>query len=148
MIGLVQRDERCSVTVDNREVSSIECGLLILLGVHIEDTEKDLHLMAKKCFGLRIFSDEQGKMNLSVTDVKGKILVVSQFTLLGNVKRGLRPFFGDAAPPEKANAYYEKFINLLNDNGIRVESGVFGTHMHVNLVNDGPVTILIDTRDM
>ena len=148
MISLVQRVERCAVTVDGHEVSSIGYGLLILLGVHNQDTEKDLKLLVRKCLGLRIFSDMEGKMNLSVTDVRGEILVLSQFTLLGNVQRGLRPYFGDAAPPEKANDYYEKFINLLEENGTLVKGGAFGAHMHVEIVNDGPVTILIDTRNL
>ena len=148
MIGLVQRVERCSVTVDSQEVSSIGRGLLIFLGVHHEDNENNLKLLARKCLGLRIFPDEQGKMNLSISDVGGEILVVSQFTLLGDVKRGLRPYFGDAAPPEKANDYYERFINLLTEGGIRVKGGIFGAHMHVDIVNDGPVTIIMDTREL
>ncbi len=148
MICVVQRVERCSVTVDNREVSSIGQGLLVLLGVHHEDSEDNLKLLARKCLGLRIFSDEQGKMNLSVNDVGGEILVVSQFTLLGDVRRGLRPYFGEAAPPEKANDYYEKFIELLSNDGICVKGGIFGAHMSVDILNDGPVTIILDTREL
>ena len=148
MIGLVQRVEKCSVTVEDRTVASISRGLLILLGVHHEDTEKDLELLARKCLGLRIFSDDQGRMNHSVTDVAGEIIVVSQFTLFGDVRRGLRPYFGEAAPPEKANDYYERFMALLAKSGLRIQGGVFGAHMHVDILNDGPVTISINTRDM
>ena len=148
MIGLVQRVKRCTVTVEDQTVASIGNGLLILLGVHNEDNEKDLELLARKCLGLRIFPDEQGKMNLSVTDINGNIIVVSQFTLLGDVKRGLRPYFGDAAPPEKARDYYEKFMALLGESGISIKGGVFGAHMHVDILNDGPVTISINTREM
>ena len=147
MIGLVQRVTKCVVTVEKRVVSSIGHGLLIFLGVHNEDTEEDMKLLARKCLGLRIFSDTEGKMNLSVKDVGGELLVVNQFTLLGNVKRGLRPFFGDAAPPEKAHDYYEKFMRLLTENDMKVEGGVFGAHMHVDILNDGPVTIIVDTRE-
>ena len=148
MIALVQRVGKCTVTVENRIVSSIKHGLLILLGVHKDDDEKDLKLLARKCLGLRIFSDEQGKMNLSVADSKGEIIVVSQFTLFGDIKRGMRPHFGDAAPPEKAQAYYEKFIALLAESDIIIKGGVFGAHMDVELINDGPVTIPIDTREL
>jgi len=147
MIGLVQRVDRCSVTVGDRQVSSIGQGLLIFLGVHHEDSENDLLLLSRKCLGLRIFSDEQDRINLSVRDVGGEILVVSQFTLLGDVKRGLRPFFGDAATTEKANNYYERFMTLLAKDGIRVKGGIFGAHMHVDSINDGPVTIILDTRN-
>ena len=146
MTGLVQRVNRCSVTVDDHKVSSIGCGLLILLGIHHEDSEDDLQLLSRKCIGLRIFSDEQDRMNLSVKDVGGEILVISQFTLLGDVKRGLRPYFGDAAPPEKADDYYERFMALLGKEGIPVKGGIFGAHMHVDIVNDGPVTIILDTK--
>ena len=146
MTGLLQRVNRCSVTVDNHKVSSIGRGLLILLGIHHEDSEDDLQLLSRKCIGLRIFPDEHDRMNLSVKDVGGEILVISQFTLLGDVKRGLRPYFGDAAPPEKANDYYERFMALLEKEGIPVKGGIFGAHMHVDIVNDGPVTIILDTK--
>lgn len=148
MIGLVQRVERCAVTVENRTLASIGRGLLILLGVHNEDNEKDTEILARKCLGLRIFPDKQGKMNLSVTDIKGEIIVVSQFTLFGDVRRGLRPYFGDAASPEKANDYYEKFLAVLEKSGLSIQSGIFGAHMHVDILNDGPVTISINTREM
>jgi len=147
MIGLVQRVGRCSVSVEGREVSSIGRGLLILLGVHREDTDRDLDVLARKCIGLRIFPDDEGKMNRSVTDCGGEILVVSQFTLFGDVRRGLRPYFGEAALPEKANDYYERFMRMLSGSGITVKGGVFGAHMLVDLLNDGPVTVSIDTRE-
>ena len=148
MIGLVQRVGRCTVTVGNQTLASIGRGLLILLGVHNEDDEKDLEILTRKCLGLRIFPDEEGKMNLSVIDVKGEIIVVSQFTLFGDVSRGLRPYFGDAAPPEKANDYYEKFIAVLKKSGLNIQGGVFGANMRVDILNDGPVTISINTREL
>ena len=148
MIGLIQRVYSCTITVDDNEISSIGCGLLIFLSVHNEDSENDLKLLARKCLGLRIFPDKEDRMNLSVNDVGGEILVVSQFTLLGNVKRGLRPYFGDAALPEKANMYYEKFMDILRENETKVKGGIFGAHMHVNILNDGPVTIIINTKEL
>ena len=148
MIGLVQRVGRCTVTVENQTLASIGRGLLIMLGVHNEDDEKDLEILTRKCLGLRIFSDEEGKMNLSVIDVKGEIIVVSKFTLFGDVSRGLRPYFGDAAPPEKANDYYEKFIAVLKKSGLNIQGGVFGANMRVDILNDGPVTISINTREL
>jgi len=148
MIGLVQRVERCSVSVDGELVSSIGAGLLILLGVHRNDTEKDLRLLARKCTGLRIFPDSEGKMNRSITDIGGGILVISQFTLFGDVRRGLRPYFGEAAEPEKGNDFYERFIRLLAAEGVPVKAGIFGAHMLVDILNDGPVTVSLDTRSM
>lgn len=148
MIGLIQRVGRCSVAVDSQEVSSIGRGLLIFLGVHGDDTEHDLEILSRKCIGLRIFPDEEGKMNRSVLDCGGEIMVVSQFTLFGDIRRGLRPYFGEAAPPHKANDYYERFMGLLSESGIGVKGGVFGAHMLVDILNDGPVTISINTRDM
>lgn len=148
MMAVVQRVKSCSVAVDGITVSSIGRGLLILLGVHKSDNKKDLELLARKCMGLRIFPDEHGKMNLSVADIGGEISVVSQFTLFGDVKRGLRPYFGDAAEPEKADEYYQKFISILKENGFRTGEGVFGAHMVLEIINDGPVTIPLNTRDM
>jgi len=148
MIGLVQRVDSCAVSVDGETVSSIGRGFLILLGVHREDTDDDLDLLARKCIGLRIFSDDEGRMNRSITDVGGSFLVVSQFTLFGDVRRGLRPYFGDAALPEKANEYYERFMAELSKTGLAVKGGLFGAHMHLEIHNDGPVTITLDTRNM
>jgi D-tyrosyl-tRNA(Tyr) deacylase len=136
------------VTVEGTLVSSIGRGMLILLGVHKDDTERDLELLARKCIGLRIFPDAEDRMNRSITDIKGEILVVSQFTLFGDVRRGLRPYFGDAALPDRANDYYERFMETVSRSGIPVKGGVFGAHMHVEILNDGPVTIPIDTRSM
>ena len=146
MRAVVQRVAKCTVTIDGNIVSSIGHGILILLGVYKDDDENDLKNMVRKCLGLRIFADDEGKMNLSVTDVGGEILVVSQFTLFGDTRRGMRPFFGEAALPDKAQSYYEKFIGLLAESPVEVKSGVFGAHMQVELVNDGPVTIPLDTR--
>lgn len=148
MIALVQRVNRCAVSVDGTTVSSIGPGLLILLGVHRNDSEKDMKLLARKCAGLRIFTDDQDRMNRSVEDIGGEILVVSQFTLFGDVKRGLRPYFGDAADPDMADDLYKRFMVELTGYGLPVKGGVFGAHMHVELINDGPVTIPIDTRHM
>jgi len=148
MMGLVQRVDSCVVRVDGGIVSSIGPGLLILLGVHREDTDWDLDMLARKCTGLRVFQDDEGKMNRSVADIGGSFLVVSQFTLFGDVRRGLRPFFGDAALPDKANDYYERFMAELTKSGLPVKGGVFGAHMHLEIHNDGPVTIPIDTRNM
>ena len=147
MIGLVQRVSRCTVSVAGETVASTGRGMLVLLGVHAADTEGDLELLARKCLGLRIFPDDQDKMNLSIRDVGGEITVVSQFTLFGDVRRGLRPYFGEAAPPEKATEYYERFKALLAESGLRIAGGVFGARMEVELVNDGPVTISINTKD-
>jgi D-aminoacyl-tRNA deacylase len=148
MIALVQRVNACSVRVDDRMISSIGRGLLILLGVHRDDDDRDLSLLVRKCIGLRIFPDDRDKMNLSIADVGGEIMVVSQFTLFGDVRRGMRPFFGDAALPDKANEFYERFMDMLSRSGITVKGGVFGAHMHVEIHNDGPVTISLDTRSM
>ena len=148
MIGLVQRVAACEVAVDDKIVGKIDRGMLILLGVHREDTDRDLELIARKCIGLRIFPDENGKMNRSVIDVDGEILVVSQFTLFGDVRRGLRPFFGDAADPAKGEEYYNRFMDMVSQAGIPVQGGTFGAHMMVNIVNDGPVTLTLDTREM
>lgn len=148
MIALIQRAGHCSVSVDSDIVSSIGAGLLILLGVHRDDTDKDLKVLARKCAGLRIFSDEEGKMNRSVADIGGEILVVSQFTLFGEVKRGLRPYFGEAAEPEKAKDYYQRFMAVLRESGLTVKGGMFGAHMHLEILNDGPVTIYIDSKEL
>ena len=147
MVALVQRVKSASVSVDGNVVGKIEKGLLIFLGIHVADTEHELGWVTKKCTNLRIFPDEEGLMNRSVLDVKGDILVVSQFTLYGNVNKGNRPSFVDSAPPEVAEVLYEKFIgemeNLLNR---RVASGVFGAMMDVSLVNDGPVTLWVEKK--
>ena len=148
MIALIQRVLRCTVTVDGKPVSSIGRGMLIFLGVHGDDTERDLRVIVRKCAGLRIFTDDEGKMNRSLADMDGEVLVVSQFTLFGDVSRGMRPYFGEAAEPEKARSMYEAFMTLMGETGIIVRGGIFGAAMQVEIVNDGPVTIRIDSRDI
>ncbi len=146
MRAVVQRVLNASVTVDNQVVGQIGHGLLVLLGVDEQDTEADIQYTAEKIIGLRIFNDEENKFNLSLEDVKGEMLVVSQFTLHGDCRRGRRPSFSTAARPEKAVLYYEKFVELVRSKGIHVGTGVFAAHMLISLVNDGPVTILVDSK--
>lgn len=143
---VVQRVSEARVTVEDRIVGEIGQGLMLLVGVGHEDTESDLVWMADKLTGLRIFEDEAGKMNLSVTDVGGAILSVSQFTLFGDCRKGKRPNFMGAARPEQAESMYDRFNGLLRERGVRVETGKFGAMMDVALVNDGPVTIIVDSR--
>lgn len=146
MRAVVQRVDRASVTVDNKVVGQVDKGLMVLFGVAPDDTDKDLNYIVDKVAGLRIFEDDQDKMNLSVQDVGGSILAVSQFTLYGDCRKGKRPSFDGAAKPELANSYYEKFVVALRDKGIKVETGVFRAHMLVELVNNGPVTMLLDSK--
>lgn len=146
MRAVVQRVTEASVTVEGKTVGSIGSGLMVLLGVEQGDTEKDGVYLAEKLAGLRIFEDEAEKMNLSVQQVGGSILLVSQFTLLGDVRHGKRPSFTQAAPPREADALYEDLADRLRQKGIPVETGQFQAHMEVSLVNDGPVTILLDSR--
>lgn len=145
MRAVVQRVSAASVTVQGRKVGSIGPGLLVLLGVARGDTEKDGEYLAEKLAGLRIFEDEEEKMNRSVAQMGGSILLVSQFTLYGDVRHGRRPSFTQAAPPEEANRLYEDLAQKLRDKGLTVETGQFQAHMEVSLVNDGPVTILLDS---
>ena len=146
MRAVVQRVSQSKVTVDGTVTGEIKKGLMVLLGVADGDTEKDAEYMANKISGLRIFMDEEDKMNLSVKDIGGDILAVSQFTLLGDVRKGKRPSFSSAARPDEANELYQKFIEYLRNYGLHVEEGVFQTHMMVDLTNDGPVTILLDSK--
>lgn len=146
MRAVVQRVKKAKVTVEGEVVGSIDGGLLVFLGVGKEDDDKDLDYLVNKILGLRIFEDENDKMNLSLLDVEGELLVVSQFTLYGDVRKGKRPSFTDSAHPDIGNKYYEEFIKKASDHGIRVEGGVFGADMDVSLVNDGPVTIMIDSK--
>ena len=146
MRAVIQRVTRASVDVEGRVVGSIRSGLLVLLGVAKGDGDVDCRFMVEKLRGLRIFADEAGKMNRSLTDTGGGILLVSQFTLLGNTRSGRRPGFEDAAPPDEARRWYERVSEELKVQGTQVESGVFGAHMTVELVNDGPVTFLLDSR--
>ena len=145
MRAVVQRVSKASVTVESQVTGSIQKGFLVLLGIEEDDTEKDLDYIVDKLLGLRIFEDADGKMNLSIIDVEGQILLVSQFTLLGDARHGRRPSFIRAARPEKATPLYEEAIIKLRQS-IRVETGEFGAHMDVALVNDGPVTILLESR--
>lgn len=146
MKAVIQRVTRASVEVEGRTVGAIGAGLLVLLGVAKGDSEADCRFMVEKLRGLRIFADDAGKMNRSLADVGGAILLVSQFTLLGNTKSGRRPGFDDAAPPEEAKRVYEQVSASLKAQGTMVETGVFAAHMKVELVNDGPVTFLLDSR--
>lgn len=148
MKAVIQRVRNASVDIDGVTVGKIGQGLLILLGVAEGDVEADAALLARKIVNLRIFSDEAGKMNRSVKDIDGEILVVSQFTLLANCRHGNRPDFLASADPKTANDYYERFKTLLADEVRRVECGVFGADMQVSLLNDGPVTILLDTETL
>ena len=135
---------RASVTVDGETVGSIGRGFLVLVGFKADDGESQLHWMAEKMVGLRLFPDDEGKMNLDVTQVGGSLLVVSQFTLYADARKGRRPSFVDAAPPELATSLYERFVDELAATGVPVETGSFGALMDVELVNEGPVTVILD----
>lgn len=146
MRAVVQRVKKASVTVEGEIVGEIKEGLLVLLGVGDEDTNKDLEYLVEKVVGLRIFQDDKDKMNLSVVDIKGELLVVSQFTIYGDVRKGKRPSFSSAATPDIGIKYYEEFIKKTKELGIKTETGVFGAHMDISLLNNGPVTILLDSK--
>ena len=148
MRAVVQRVTESSVTVDGNLTGSIGKGLMVLIGVEEGDTEKDAEYIAKKVSALRVFDDENGVMNLSVQDIGGEILAVSQFTLLGDVRKGNRPSYFTAARPEEADALYRKVIELLGEKGIHVEEGVFQAEMMVEIHNDGPVTILLESHKL
>ena len=141
---VVQRVSRASVRIAGETVGAIGRGLLVLLGVTHEDTLADVHWLAEKTVGLRVFDDGEGKMNLGVTDVAGSVLVVSQFTLYGDCRKGRRPSFIQAAPPDIAVPLYEAFIDAMRALGVPVETGRFGAMMDVELVNDGPVTLILE----
>ena len=140
---VIQRVDKASVTIENKLYSSINKGLLVLFGVEKDDSEDMLEYFAQKLIKLRIFEDERGKMNKSVLDIEGEILVVSQFTLCADCKKGTRPSFDNAKEPKVAKEYYEKFVEILKKSGINIKTGVFGAHMQVELVNNGPVTIIL-----
>lgn len=146
MRAVVQRVSSAEVRVDDKMVGRVGKGLLVYLGVGKEDTVSDIEYMAEKVSGLRIFEDENGKMNLSVQDIEGEILAISQFTLYGDVRKGKRPSFSDSAAPDKSEELYNQFIRRIQGIGIRIEKGIFGAHMMVDYVNDGPVTILLDSK--
>lgn len=148
MRAVVQRVKEADVSVDSQITGSINKGLMVLLGVEDGDTEADALYMADKITGLRIFEDEEGKMNLSIKDVGGDILAVSQFTLLGDVRKGKRPSFSKAARPDEANRLYRHFIDLVNERDVKTEEGVFQAEMLVRIYNDGPVTILLDSKKL
>lgn len=146
MRAVVQRVKNSKVDVDNNTIASIGKGLLVLLGVGEDDTDEDLDYIFDKVINLRIFEDEDGKMNDSLLDIGGELLVVSQFTLYGDARRGRRPSFSSSAKPEIANKMYEEFIKKAKEENIKTESGEFGADMQVELLNDGPVTILLDSK--
>ena len=146
MRAVIQRVEKASVSVEGEIRGQIGAGLLVLIGVEEGDGDADFRYIADKAPNLRVFEDEQGKMNRSLLDVGGELLAVSQFTLLGDARGGRRPSFITAARPETADPMYERLVADWRARGIRVETGVFGAHMKVSLVNDGPVTILLDSR--
>lgn len=145
MRALVQRVSRSAVEAEGFERVQIGKGLLILLGVGSEDTADDVRFLADKCAHLRIFEDEHGKMNRSLMEVGGEAMVISQFTLYGDTRKGRRPSFMDAADPEIARTYYEKFVEVLRGLGVLVKTGEFGAHMEVELCNDGPVTLMLES---
>jgi D-tyrosyl-tRNA(Tyr) deacylase len=146
MKAVIQRVTRASVHVEGKTVGQIEYGLLALLGVAKGDGESDGRYLVEKIRTLRIFSDEQGKMNRSLLDIGGSVLLVSQFTLLGRTANGRRPSFDEAAPQDEAKRLYEQVVAELRDHGTHVETGVFTAHMQVELLNDGPVTFVLDSR--
>jgi D-tyrosyl-tRNA(Tyr) deacylase len=143
---VLQRVKSAHVDIGTATVGSIGTGLVILFGVTHPDREEDAEYLADKVIHLRIFSDEAGRMNRSLLDVKGSLLVVSQFTLYGDSRKGRRPSFDDAAPPEQARSLYEHFIRRLKSSNITVETGVFQAEMEIHLINDGPVTFILDSR--
>ncbi len=146
MRAVIQRVSQAEVKVDADIVGKINEGLLILLGVEKQDSDEDLKYLYDKITNLRIFEDMQGKMNLSVRDVQGQLLVVSQFTLYADCRKGRRPSFENAASPEIARMYYENFVELSKEDGFKTETGQFQAHMSVMLYNDGPVTIMLDSK--
>jgi D-tyrosyl-tRNA(Tyr) deacylase len=148
MRAVVQRVSEARVVIDGQIISTIGRGFLILLGITHADGEAEAAYLARKIAGLRVFEDDGGKMNLGLADVGGLALVVSQFTLYGDLRKGRRPSFTDAARPEQAEPLYQRFCQLLAAEGISVQQGVFQAHMQVSLVNDGPVTLWLDTREM
>lgn len=145
MRSVVQRVTRASVSVDGQIVGRIGPGILVLLAASKGDGPEQVKWMASKLPGLRIFQDQEGKMNLSLEDIKGEMLIVSQFTLYGDCKKGKRPSYGHAAPPQEAEALYNDFVQIVKDKGIPVKTGNFGAMMEVELINDGPVTLILDS---
>jgi len=146
MLAVIQRVSQAQVSVDKKIIGKISQGFLVFLGVVKGDTDKDLDYLIKKITNLRIMSDADDKMNLSLQDVNGQVLVISQFTLAANVSKGNRPSFINAADPQTGEKYYNLFINKLRQNGLTVATGQFGAYMKIDLINDGPVTIIINSR--
>ena len=145
--AILQRVSRAEVRVGGRVVGSIARGMVVLLGVARDDTEADAAFIAERTLGLRVFADNAGKMNLALGAVGGQLLVISQFTLLADTESGRRPSFVRAAPPEEAQRLYERFVSLVRQGDVKVETGEFGAQMEVDLVNEGPVTIILDSRN-
>lgn len=146
MKAVIQRVTQSAVTVDGRTIGAIGHGLMVLLGVGHGDTSRDCRYLAEKIVNLRIFEDDQGKMNRSLLDVNGAMLVVSQFTLMGDCRKGRRPSFVAAAPPEEAEVRYLEFCECVREKGIDVATGRFGAMMQVSLINDGPVTLIVESK--
>ncbi|WP_448375575.1 D-aminoacyl-tRNA deacylase [Fervidobacterium sp.] len=146
MRAVVQRVSKASVSVDSEVVGKISNGIVVLLGVGKDDNEEDVRYLADKIVNLRIFEDADGKMNLSLLDIKGEALIISQFTLYGDCRRGRRPSYSDSASPEVAKTLYEKFIDSVKHYGIHVETGIFAADMLVEIHNNGPVTLLLDSK--
>ena len=146
MRAVVQRVKEARVKVEGEEIACVGQGLLVLLGVEKGDSEKDLVWLSDKVAGLRIFEDRSGRMNLSVEEVSGEVLVVSNFTLCGDCRKGKRPSFDPAEKPDQARELCERFVSRLREKGLRVRTGRFGAYMEVHLVNDGPVTLILDSR--
>lgn len=147
MTAVIQRVQNCALTVDGKAYSEIGPGLLVLLGVRASDTEADVEKLSKKICELRIFSDKQGKMNLSAADIGGSLMIVSNFTLCANAAYGRRPSFTDAARPETAEPFYEKFVARCRE-VLPVQTGVFGADMQISLVNDGPITMVLRSEEL
>ena len=148
MTAVIQRVIKASVKINNLQDGSIAEGLVILLGVHKDDTEKDITYLVNKIIDLRIFNDKNDKMNCSLLDINGSALIISQFTLCGDINKGRRPSFLNAADPNKGKNLYNNFVKLFKAKGLNVKTGEFGAHMDVNLINNGPVTFVLDTKNI
>ena len=148
MTAVIQRVIKATVKINNLEDRSITEGLVILLGVHKDDTEKDITYLVNKIIDLRIFNDKNDKMNCSLLDINGSALIISQFTLCGDINKGRRPSFLNAADPNKGKNLYNNFVKLFKAKGLNVKTGEFGAHMDVNLINNGPVTFVLDTKNI
>ena len=147
MRALVQRVSNASVTVDGETIGSIDAGLVVLIGIHEDDDDEDAAYIVSKTVNLRIFSDDAGKFDLSALDISAELLVISQFTLYGDTRRGRRPSFSHAMPPEPATALFDRSLRLFEQTGLKVQTGQFQAHMLVSIHNDGPVTIMVDSLD-